>query len=622
MSNVLGQGSYGCIHKPSLRCGDSKPDDFYEDHVSKLMLAESAAKELAEYTKVRQADPKNEYYPGYPTLCKLNYKLNKNKKAVLSKTDDTSVNKCKMYVKNKQPPNDYRLLILADGGIDLTVYGNKVSEWKPSLTNTRKFEKFWIEAHRLFIGISVFLKHGLVHHDLKPHNIVYNEETNRLNYIDFGLMRKMTEMNRGSNTRWFNYPPEVNYYDVIKFRMVYKKSDEDIIDYVINENKEKHNAYHLQTFMRFALGEDSKDKAKADEFLQEYVKGCYETILAYILAYDYDAWDYMIEKSYDTFDIYGLGMSLYMLNCGGHLLAPDIKDGLKVIFYKMISSDVDKRPDIRTLINMYENFLKDSGLLDKYNKKVENHKIVNGPELSNKVLSVIEQLSVNEIIQGNVINKKEANAIAEKTPPPLKVCPEGKELNPKTKKCVLNCKAGYTRSPATFRCIKVRKPKEQKPKEQKPKVCPPGKELNPKTKKCVLNCKAGYTRNAATFRCTKVQKLKEQKPRVCPEGKVLNPNTKRCVKQPTSIKCPEGKVLNPNTKRCVKQPTSLKCPEGKVLNPKTKRCVKQPTSLKCPEGKVLNPKTKRCVKQSAPKVCPEGKVLNPKTQRCVKSTRK
>ena len=561
MSNVLGQGAYGCIHKPSLHCGDSKPDDFYEDHVSKLMLAESAAKELAEYTKVRQADPKNEYYPGYPTLCKLNYKLNKSKKAVLSKTDDTSVNKCKMYVKNKQPPNDYRLLILADGGIDLNVYGNNMREWKPSLTNTRKFEKFWIEAHRLFIGISVFLKHGLVHHDLKPHNIVYNEETNRLNYIDFGLMRKMTEMNRGSKTRWFNYPPEVNYYDIIKFRMVSRKSDEDIIDYVINENKDKHNAEHLQTFMRFALGEDSKNKVKADEFLHEYVKGCYETIIDYYNAYDYDAWNYMIEKSYDTFDIYGLGMSLlYMLNCGGHLLAPDIKDGLRVIFYKMISSAVDKRPDIHTLIDMYENFLKDSGLLDKYNKKVEDHKIENGTELSNKVLSVIEHLTVNEIIQGNVISKKEANAIAEKTPPPLKVCPPGKELNPKTNKCVLNCKAGYTRSPATFRCTKIRKPKIQEPK-----VCPPGKELNPKTKKCVLNCKAGYTRNAATFRCTKV---KEQKPKVkvCPEGKEMNPQTQRCV-----LKCKKGFKRNKKTYRCV---SNKRCPRGKRMNPATKRCNK------------------------------------------------
>ena len=52
-----------------------------------------------------------------------------------------------------------------------------------------------------------------------------------------------------------------------------------------------------------------------------------------------------------------------------------------------------------------------------------------------------------------------------------KVCPPGKELNPKTQRC---------------NKIKVTKSKK-KPKEQdKPaKVCPPGKELNPKTNRCI-----------------------------------------------------------------------------------------------------------------------------------------
>jgi hypothetical protein len=60
------------------------------------------------------------------------------------------------------------------------------------------------------------------------------------------------------------------------------------------------------------------------------------------------------------------------------------------------------------------------------------------------------------------VNTKEVKA---------KVCPPGKELNPKTNRC---------------NKIKVTKSK-RKPKEQdKPaKVCPPGKELNPKTNRCI-----------------------------------------------------------------------------------------------------------------------------------------
>ena len=53
--------------------------------------------------------------------------------------------------------------------------------------------------------------------------------------------------------------------------------------------------------------------------------------------------------------------------------------------------------------------------------------------------------------------------------PVIKACPEGKELNPKTGRCV------------NVKTQKVKKPK----KVEKEKACPEGKELNPKTGRCV-----------------------------------------------------------------------------------------------------------------------------------------
>ena len=106
------------------------------------MLTESATKELAEYTNVMRADPNNDYYTGYPTLCKLNYKLNNKNEAVLSAPDKRSVNKCKMYTDDKKDPTDYRLLILADGGVDLNLYGKNLRKLKPTPKNIKNFEKF------------------------------------------------------------------------------------------------------------------------------------------------------------------------------------------------------------------------------------------------------------------------------------------------------------------------------------------------------------------------------------------------------------------------------------------------------------------------------------------------
>jgi hypothetical protein len=87
------------------------------------------------------------------------------------------------------------------------------------------------------------------------------------------------------------------------------------------------------------------------------------------------------------------------------------------------------------------------------------------------------------------------------------------------------------------------------PKTTSRKKCPEGKEYNPFTKRCVKTCKRGYYRDTQ-FKCKK----KTLRNHECPEGKVLNPKTNRCVKKRYTQKksCPEGKMLNPRTNRCVK----------------------------------------------------------------------
>jgi hypothetical protein len=83
-------------------------------------------------------------------------------------------------------------------------------------------------------------------------------------------------------------------------------------------------------------------------------------------------------------------------------------------------------------------------------------------QLFEKIQSEVTRLINKTKTKGSDANTKEVKA---------KVCPPGKELNPKTNRC---------------NKIKVTKSK-RKPKEQdKPaKVCPPGKELNPKTNRCI-----------------------------------------------------------------------------------------------------------------------------------------
>jgi len=132
------------------------------------------------------------------------------------------------------------------------------------------------------------------------------------------------------------------------------------------------------------------------------------------------------------------------------------------------------------------------------------------------------ELQVEEPVKINIIKS-------------TKECPEGKEINPKTKRCVNECKSGFIRN-EEFKCVKgqkqqpkiiikevdleeeqqqlpqppvivqqIQEPPKAEPKKST-KECPEGKELNPKTKRCVNECKSGFIRNEE-FKCVKGQKI-------------------------------------------------------------------------------------------------------------------
>jgi hypothetical protein len=119
----------------------------------------------------------------------------------------------------------------------------------------------------------------------------------------------------------------------------------------------------------------------------------------------------------------------------------------------------------------------------------------------------------------------------------------------------------------------------------KMKSCPEGKEINPITNRCVIICKNGRVRDLETGKC--------KASGICPEGKVINPKTGRCIKKMPDNKaikeCPKGQEINPKTNRCV-----IICKKGQVRDPETGKCK---ASGICTEGKVINPKTGRCIKK-------------------------
>ena len=70
MSNPkkVGEGSYGCVHNPPLKCKKKtyNPDP---NKVSKILLKKNANGELKEFKLIQEADKKEVFHLGKPVSC-------------------------------------------------------------------------------------------------------------------------------------------------------------------------------------------------------------------------------------------------------------------------------------------------------------------------------------------------------------------------------------------------------------------------------------------------------------------------------------------------------------------------------------------------------------------------
>jgi len=236
---------------------------------------------------------------------------------------------------------------------------------------------------------------------------------------------------------------------------------------------------------------------------EDYQEKCNEYIDGFAITIRNDmenmGYDGFTNKVISTIDIFGVGMAMnYWFAVAKRHLDPAFAFELANIFKFMISPLISTRYTINELITDYEGALRKSGLLEKYDKEIVDHIVVNG--LSAHRHQVEEPATVIRI-------KKPDEAFVNADPAP---CPPGKEINPKTGRCIKSkpvkdldapCPAGKERNPKTGRCIKIKLSNSIKNRSLS-EACPAGKERNPKTRRCVNVCKEGYSRDA-NFKCTR-----------------------------------------------------------------------------------------------------------------------
>lgn len=499
---TVGEGSYGCVHKPPLKCKNQRKQE-NSNKVSKILTKQNAQDELNEFFLISEADKNGEYHLGRPTSCEP-AKIDSNMLAIKDCARLQRNHKRKYASRiSKKDMNNFMLLIMKDGGYNIEQYSQQLHNANLTKDTIKQVNDFLIEGFRLLEGLSLFLDHNIIHHDLKAQNIVYNPEENRVNFIDFGLMNKISKARHEAENSQYGYgihwsfPFEISLWNKSNFeRFIKSNADEKrkSIKKKLTGIKEEH-AYTFEIIYQ-------NDNKEIEKHLSIYMN---------FLATMDNNYDQFLHKSLTTFDLYGVGLAfMTFYNHTNHILEfleleMDLKtnkdthlsERFKLLFLSMIDPNVYTRIDVNSALYEYQDILVDSGILDKDSNprsKMLQQTVENMASIQ-KVSSHTAQ-EISTLSNSFTLTDKEQIQNSS----PIVKCPEGKEYNRRTKRCVKKCKSGYQRN-EDFKCVKIPKSKTQK-KKKSPGPCPEGKERNPKTNRCVKKCKPGYERND-DFKCVK-----------------------------------------------------------------------------------------------------------------------
>lgn len=359
---VIGEGSYGCIHRPSLKCKNKNTT--YKKKVSKILLNRHALKEMDQYLRVAKADKNADYYLGKPIICKL-----ENNKQNIDAIQDCEENN--NIIENL---DDYSLLVMEDGGNDINIFVTKMKKMKKISEIKQQLHYFWIGFLHMFEGCELFLKHNIINHDIKPQNILYNEKTKRMNFIDFGLMqsyKKITHKLKKSDfwlakhSHW-SYPIEIQFLNKNRFDSFCDKSEKERIDfystliYNIKKNIQTYNTDTIKTLFSYIIPSHNRKK-----FTETFFNDLLYMITTDICSKPYT---YFLKQCLNTIDLYGIGFTLlYSLNSLEHLLDHNFYHDLSEFAYYLITPRLYERYSCRDAKIKYKELLEKHDIfINKY----------------------------------------------------------------------------------------------------------------------------------------------------------------------------------------------------------------------------------------------------------------
>jgi serine/threonine protein kinase len=247
------------------------------------------------------------------------------------------------------------LLIMKNGGINLFDYGKT----KKPIPDT-----FWWELQRIIRGIKLFLDNGYLHYDIKPDNMVYDEQINRVNFIDFGLMRKKSDIfvKGVYDGHYVSYHPTYSlehfFYNKTNYDKVLLGSEDDKNRFIANFMRLVEAAEPLPIESPLQTIQHSLNIlfkwVGRDDFKERILRDYTEFIM---LERQSDSFLQFIVAATNKFDIYGFGLTIiFLLNRGGEE-AGAFRDEMYELAYNMINPNIYRRYNIDEIEQHYSDIM-------------------------------------------------------------------------------------------------------------------------------------------------------------------------------------------------------------------------------------------------------------------------
>ena len=346
---AIAAGTYGCVFKPPIKCADGRKG--YEKGVSKLLTNKNAEEEMEVINNVMpilSEIPKNERYfipnsemPFYD--CKIgdfseedlnNSNVCRNLEYIKN-LSSREIQKAKNFIRDNK--KDFTIIQQADGGLELAKYIEKIDK---SLITDNFLQKLNENICDLIKnGVVKMNEKGLLHLDLKPENMVIDEELPLIRIIDWGFAKyvnnyknvKDLERNLLAWTIMFNVPPSSILFDKAVINFINTNYNGNNLNDIINKIYSVHyNDGHHDFLFSFINKLGKNEGYTWAQFLVSVIK-------KYTKDSKFDAFKYFEEVYKHNVDIYSV-LLIYVYFIDKNKIPEKYLNGLKDICYRYMYS--------------------------------------------------------------------------------------------------------------------------------------------------------------------------------------------------------------------------------------------------------------------------------------------